>query len=112
MKNLKIKWVVDPAPTGPYRSFQKRGWPNAHYVETSDEKPCAAIYCEDNYYPRDAKSGNHKELTLRIMDWSGEYPKWRTYETKFKTLHDVKIALPLILDKFQGVIPRELKEKD
>lgn len=27
----KLKWRVDPAPTGPYRSFSKRAWPSADY---------------------------------------------------------------------------------
>lgn len=31
-----IYWKVDPAPTGRYRSFQRRNWPTAYY-KGSDE---------------------------------------------------------------------------
>lgn len=63
----KVIWKVAEAPTGMYRSFERRGWPVAHYADGS---VAACISCEDDYCPRDVREGKHAPLTVRVADHS------------------------------------------
>lgn len=84
---MTLKWKVQPAPTGRHRSFEKRGWPRADYVNGD----CAVmIYCNDNYYPSDAKAGTHSELTICVADHSVNPWRWRTLVKRAKTLAEAK----------------------
>ncbi|CAN7600875.1 hypothetical protein [Bosea sp. LjRoot237] len=90
----KIKWRVDEAPTGPYRSFFKRGWPSASY-HSGD--PAARIACDQGYRPADAKSSDHPPLLVHIAEWfdrEGQCQsfKWRKLKGTFATLSDAKAA--------------------
>lgn len=66
---MKIKWTVTDRPSGRYRSFQRRGWPSANFVN-ADESNCAWIGCEDDYEPADVRTGNHRPLKVYIADYS------------------------------------------
>lgn len=60
---IKLKWKVEPIPTGRYSSFETRGWPSASW-------PCGAlaamIYCQNEYVPRHLASGEHGPLTVKL----------------------------------------------
>ena len=91
---MKIKWQVQSAPTGRYRSFQKRGWPSGHY-ESEQEHPAISIYSESAYVPRDVKDGNHAELKVNIAFYPADGTPgftWRTLKTRFRTLAEAKAA--------------------
>lgn len=102
MNTVKLKWTVQPASTGRYRSFEKRGWPHAHYADGS---AAAYISCEQAYRPDIAKSGEHGELTVRVA----EYPAvrapgaqafhWRTIKARFATLEAAKAAAQRFIDQ-------------
>jgi len=114
MKNLKkwIKWKVAEAPTGRFRSFQVRGWPDANYKD-GNESICASIHCPKDYYPSDVKTGNHPELTLRIAVYSQDDPNkwvWRSAKKRFKTLDEAKQGLIEILSKYPEMLPRHIRE--
>jgi hypothetical protein len=98
----KIKWVVDKKPTGPYKSFYTRGWPYAFYKD-ENATHCAHIQCKDEYIPQNVKTGNHSELILFIRDYSSG--KTVRVKKTFKTLKEVKEALPLILERNKYLIP-------
>lgn len=66
---MKIIWKVAEKPTGPYRSFSRRGWPTAYYFG-DDQVVCAFIYCQDDYVPSLVKTGDHGELIVAICDHS------------------------------------------
>lgn len=59
---VNIKWEVTPAPTGRYRSFQRRGWP----VGRVNDKNRVLIDCADDYIPANVKTGKHGPLTITI----------------------------------------------
>ncbi len=104
-----IKWKVDPEPTGRYRSFDRRGWPDAHYKNKSEDV-AARIRCEDEYYPRNVKSGNHKPLKVYVADWSRS-PKgtsfiWLKIKGEFKTLKEAKEAAEKIIEKYEHIKPK------
>lgn len=63
---MKLQWKVAPKPSGRYRSFEKRGWPTAYYIEGG--RPAAFIDCEDGYRPSEVALGEHRELTVRICN--------------------------------------------
>jgi len=107
--DFKLKWKVDPEPTGRYRSFSKRGWPTATFAGT--DFPAAQITCEEEYSPSKVKSGDHKELTVYVSDYSSNDGKWKskTLVKKFKTLQEVKDSVLLVFKNNPEFLPRELK---
>jgi hypothetical protein len=95
---MKLKWKVAEAPTGRYRSFEKRGWPSAYYVDNGNNA-AVAIYCEDEYRPENVKIGKHAVLEVRIADWSVEHAfKWRTLKQRFATLQEAKETVTKFLE--------------
>lgn len=101
----KIKWRVAPAPTGQYRSFDKRSWPKAIYANGDI---CASISCEKQYYPCDVISGNHPELTIRIADYSVDCWVWRTLTRRCATLKEAKELVETFLTQHPEFIPKEV----
>lgn len=104
MAKAKYKWKVDEAPTGPYSSFQCRGWPSAIY-QNERQDLCADIQCKDDYTPHRARSGQHAPLTLRICDHSVTPFKWRTLKARYATLLDAKAALAVFIEAHSEVCP-------
>ena len=92
---MKLKWRVQPEPTGRYRSFKKRGWPTAEYI---DGCIAASISCEDDYVPARVKSGDHKELVVRVADYSVKPWKWRTVKARASTLEEAKALVVRVLE--------------
>ncbi len=103
---MKFKWKVSEPPVGRYKSFQKRMWPGASYLNKK-ESPAAQIYCEDGYKPWKARSGEHKELTLCIADHSVMPWAWRTIKKRFKTLVEAKIAFDIFIKNHPEYMPKE-----
>lgn len=99
---MKATWKVSPAPTGPYSSFEVRCWPEASF---KDGTPAAFIRCQDEYYPKDVKTGHHKELTLIIADHSVTPFKWAVVKERFKTLDELKASYIKIIDANPGMLP-------
>ena len=107
-----IKWKVDEEPTGRYRSFDKRGWPNASYKD-KEESPAARIRCEDEYIPANVKTENHKPLKVYVADWSNRErdPKgtafiWLKVKGEFVTLKQAKDAAEKIINKYEYLRPK------
>jgi hypothetical protein len=100
---MKYIWKVSEAPTGPYRSFQKRGWPTA---ETPAGEVVATIGCVDDYRPADVKTGKHQPLILRVRrktSTSEEIEKfggfrWLRMIKEFATLDEAKAAFKRFVD--------------
>ncbi len=85
---MKLKWKVGEAPTGRYRSFEKRGWPCADFA---DGRCAAMIQCDDSYVPAAAREGNHAPLSVYIADYSaGKSFKWRKLKLTAATLDEAK----------------------
>ena len=95
---VKLKWKVDPAPTGRFRPFQKRSWPYAYY---DGDNPAVAIYCVDDYVPADVKSGHHAPLIIRIADYSsGKSFEWIQLKTRGSNLVEAKQIATNFLNKY------------
>lgn len=66
---MKLKWYVDPEPTGQYRSFQRRGWPTC-YSGNPDKEDCellAAIVSLDHHsYEGHYARATNLRLKVRI----------------------------------------------
>lgn len=83
---VAVKWEVQPAPVGRYKSFRRRGWPNGH-------SPCNmffSIQCKDDYIPHKVKSGEHAVLKLSIRDDSIRSSKFRTFFKEFANITELK----------------------
>lgn len=92
MSAIKLTWRVAEAPTGPYRSFVRRGWPSAYLV---DGRPAFRITCEDDYTPARVREGQHAELTIGVAAWrsrEGDSPtfEWRRLKRRAATLDEAK----------------------
>jgi len=59
---VKIKWEVNPAPTGRFRSFQRRGWPVG--MLTTNQR--VLLSCEDDYVPAKVKAGDHRPIKISV----------------------------------------------
>lgn len=108
MKKLKIKWKVSEAPTGPYRSFHRRGWPSAYYTDEA-QTYAARIECEDDYYPANVKTGSHAPLTLHIVNYSKSVDGqriWSIAKRKCTTLKELKELLLTILEQHPELMPQ------
>lgn len=86
----KIKWVVDPKPTGSYASFQSRMWPSAE--DANSGSPMFRVDCEEEYTPVKARTNDHGPLTLFIAyrATSTNSFEWRRVVRKFDTLDELK----------------------
>lgn len=109
MTTLKLKWKVQEAPTGRFRSFERRGWPMAEFPDGS---MAAMISCDDDYIPRDVREGKHSELTLHLADYRDKGPEaakwcWVKVTQKFKTLNEAKAAAPRVYEKHPELLQKE-----
>lgn len=97
-KKAKLKWKVEEAPTGAYRSFSKRGWPSAYLP---DGRAAFSIVCEDSYEPSRVKTGDHKELKINVADWSAKPDTfvWKTLKHRAATLTEAKETAAHFLER-------------
>lgn len=103
---MKLYWKVGDAPTGRFRSFEKRSWPFAYYDKAMTL--CAAyIGCDASYIPRNAKEGNHPPLIVRVADYSVADQRfvWRKLNSVFATLELAKSAAATAIDNNPKIKP-------
>jgi len=93
---MKIKWEVSPAPTGPYRSFQKRSWPVGMF---NDNKQRVLLRCADEYVPARVKTGDHAEIEVWLDLWNGEKTKLVRMTNRCATLQEAKAQASDFLDR-------------
>jgi hypothetical protein len=101
---MKIKWKVQEEQTGLYSAFNKRGWPTADY---SNGDAAAIIYCDDEYIPRNVKSGTHGLLRIRVADHSVKPFIWKKVVLQYPTLVEAKTAVDRILKQHPEFAPKE-----
>ena len=101
MSRTKLRWRVAPALTGPYRSFQKRGWPGADYPTG---ETAVALHCPTAYYPAVARSGEHAPIRVSVAEWhnprlphQGAFT-WRTLARHAVTLDEAKDLAQRFID--------------
>lgn len=96
--SIKIKWVVCPASTGPYRSFHGRSWPSG----TTECRMYFSIQCAEDYTPHRGRAGGHSPLKLRYRDDSVRGSQMRVFKREFATLAELKaFAACLNLNKLR-----------
>jgi len=109
---VNLKWRVDAAPTGRYRSFDKRGWPSAGY---SNGDIAVTLHCEDEYIPSQVKLGQHGPITVWVADW-GILPEekakrgafvWRKAKSTFPTLKEAQAAAAKIIGQHPELHPEK-----
>lgn len=102
-----IYWRVDPAPTGRYRSFQRREWPTAWYKDAN--KPAFFLECADDYEPQAVKTRLHAPIYVVVCHHN--HPKagnsWARLRMRepFKTLADAKAACLAVLIEKPEIAP-------
>lgn len=102
---MKLVWKFSDVLTGRYKSFERRAWPYAEWMDAKGETFSACtISCIDEYIPKYARSGNHFPLTLFIMDYTkpdGNCPWTRVKVDKsFKTKDELKLWFKENCDRF------------
>jgi hypothetical protein len=108
----KIRWKVDPAPVGQYRSFERRRWPSAEYANGD---VAMRIECEDDYVPSLAKGGKHAPLIVYAADWNVKPEErgkkgafvWRKLKSAFPTLADARAAAAKVIDEHPELHPEK-----
>lgn len=95
MSEFKLQWKVGEAPTGQYRSFFKRSWPDLYYVDDQGKEYPAAHFIEVNgesYDPRLLKKPDYSyELKVSIavptetsFDWKRMKKTWTNLDVAKK----------------------------
>lgn len=104
---MKLRWKVDPEPTGPYSSFQHRSWPQAFYP---DGRYAGTLQCSEPYVPQAVRDNSHAPLFLLVNHYN--HPQagngWRVLRSKasYPTLKDAKEAFARMLDAHPEYQPR------
>lgn len=110
---MKMKWKVEPEPTGRYRSFSHRGWPSATYPNGDF---AGSIRCEDDYSGKRAKGLiPHKPLKVYVKvrcKTEEDVKKYGTFQTRrllgeFATLPEAKAALERWCTLYPQTLPVE-----
>ena len=94
MSKKKIYWRVAEQPTGPYRSFFKRGWPTA-YADKDCKTILFSLGCNDDYTADCARGLQaHQPLILHVARYDANCSvgrfKWLTFKEKHATLSSAK----------------------
>lgn len=112
---MKLKWRVQPAPTGRYRAFESRGWPMASYAH-DDYFAAASLDCDDDYEPRKVKTGDHKAITIRVAKWYTHEERgtraafeWYRLNKKAETLKEAKELAAKFIETHQDWWPEEVR---
>ena len=108
----KIRWKVEAAPTGQYRSFERRGWPGASYANGD---AAVMIRCEDDYVPSLVREGKHAPLSVYVSHWSvtpEEKAKrggfvWRKLKSTYPTLKEAQAAAAKVIDEHPELHPEQ-----
>lgn len=105
--NKGCKWRVQPAPTGPYRSFETRGWPQ---LFASDETLLATILGPSDYTAQEAKRDD-LVLTVRIYDYSqgAQNRKTRISKQTFRTMQEAKNLVARMFARHPDWLPEVAK---
>lgn len=110
MAKKQVKWRVSPAPTGQFRSFQRRQWPMG-YSNDQNETTLFSILCADEYTPaRAAGTEAHKPLSVAVAVRNDRECGfgWRTLRDSFDTLAAAKTAA----ERFYAERPHVFINKD
>jgi len=85
---VKIKWEVSPAPNGPYRSFQTRGWPIG-FLPNGQRVLLSSL---DEYVPAKVKAGDHQPVAVSVDVFNEAYgtTKLVTLKKQGATLAEAK----------------------
>lgn len=108
---VKLKWKVDPVPTGRYRSFVKRGWPSAYYPDGNN---AVFLYAEEPYAPCFARAELRFPITIRVAFHhpEEEWPEkgaftWRTLKVRAYSLEEAKtLAQTFIENAYETIAPK------
>lgn len=106
--NVKLNWKIQSKPTGQYASFEKRGWPEAYYINGDI---AAAIYCTDSYDIKIIGDADHDLLTVQIADYSVNPWRWRRIKKRCFTLQEAKDLVQEILQKYPQFIPANCRNQ-
>lgn len=79
---MKLKWKVGDKPTGQYRSFFNRSWPDATYKGTESYAGKLVSVNDTSYEPRLAET---EELYVYLADYS-EGPAWTLRRLKKRAI--------------------------
>jgi hypothetical protein len=107
---VKLVWKVAEAPTGRYRSFERRGWPTAYFGKV-DGWPAAFLSCADEYRPAQVRTGTHQPITVALCHH--QHPdkgsSWKTFRLKAaaKTLDEAKKLVQEFYETHPEWLPTE-----
>lgn len=101
----KLKWKVQAAPGGRYRSFSFRAWPQLH---TADGQLVASLSSEDEYVPGNVKTGTHAPVHATVHDYrqGSQGRKMLRLKASFETLQEAKDAVERFLARHPEMLPK------
>jgi len=86
----KLVWRVQPAPTGPYRSFEARGWPMAHF-DSKDGPPAAMLRAAYEYAGSFARQEDVGfDIKVEVANPNGNSFDWRPLKKRVRSIKEAK----------------------
>ena len=110
----KLKWRVDPAPTGPYRSFSKRAWPSADYPNGATAGYIINVYKVP--YEGFHRKETNLNLKVRIAKWvkkedGSDTFVWVVSRRTFSTIAEAKEGLNKLLEANPNLMHPEYRNE-
>ena len=112
MKAPKLKWSVCPAPTGRFRSFEKRGFPFADY---ENGRPAAKIECDKSYIP-EHRTATDLSLTVYVAEWYVREDddvltfKWRRVKKTASSIAEAKEIAAIVLERNPSLVHPDVRK--
>ncbi|AYP28278.1 hypothetical protein HWB92_gp020 [Serratia phage vB_SmaA_3M] len=112
MKAPKLKWSVSQAPTGRFRSFEKRAFPYADYA---NGRPAAKIECDKSYVP-DHRTATDLQLTVYVAEWFVRVDdnvltfNWRRVHRPACSIAEAKEIARIVLERNPGLVHPDVRK--
>lgn len=105
-KEIKLKWLVCPEPTGRFRSFETRGFPTADYPEG---QTAARIVCSESYMPSVHKDATNLHLELHVACYENGTFKWRRLNKRACSIAEAKQIISHFINKNRKFAPEQYR---
>jgi hypothetical protein len=108
---MKLFWKVADKPTGRYRSFDSRAWPNAWWGKPEAGSIAALLSCTDEYVPALVREGKHAPITITVCHYNhpeaGNSSKRFRLKKQAATLDEAKQMVQAFYDSHPDWLPKE-----
>lgn len=109
MKKIKLKWKVQPAPTGLYRTFSNRPWPWAYFDKENDFVAARIDHVDrEDYSAYRAKSDSQRLIVTAAVYVDGNW-RWQRIKKVAKSYAEAKEIANEFFSQNRDLMPEEFR---